>query len=61
MPPDIERALARFAEEQGVTRDEALSVIARDWLIGMGYLAYEPDAIDDEADFSESGVTPGNP
>ncbi|WP_411037518.1 hypothetical protein [Shinella sp. BYT-45] len=38
LAPDIEDALDRFAEEQGIKREEALSVIARDWLIGLGYL-----------------------
>lgn len=35
---DIEDALNRFALEQDITREEALAVIARDWLIGQGYL-----------------------
>lgn len=35
---DIEDALDRFALEQEITREEALAVIARDWLIGQGYL-----------------------
>ncbi|GMB82872.1 hypothetical protein NN6n1_36550 [Shinella zoogloeoides] len=38
LPPDIEDALDRFALEQEITREEALAVIARDWLIGQGYL-----------------------
>jgi hypothetical protein len=38
LTPAIEEALDRFALEQNVTRDEALAVIAEDWLIGHGYL-----------------------
>lgn len=34
----IKNAVDRFADEQGITREEALAVIARDWLIGLGYL-----------------------
>ncbi|GMB80554.1 hypothetical protein NN6n1_13360 [Shinella zoogloeoides] len=46
--PLIEDALDRFAEEEGVTREEALEIIARDWLIGNGYL--RPDDSEEEAD-----------
>lgn len=38
LAPEIEDALDRFALEQDITREEALAVIARDWLIGQGYL-----------------------
>jgi len=38
LAPEIENALDRFALEQDITREEALAVIARDWLIGQGYL-----------------------
>ena len=41
LAPDIEDALDRFALEQNITREEALAVIARDWLIGQGYLRAE--------------------
>jgi len=36
--PDIEEALARFANDQGLSRDEALALIVRDWLVGNEYL-----------------------
>lgn len=45
---DVEEALDRFALEQDITREEALAVIARDWLIGLGYLAGEDDENDRE-------------
>ena len=51
LPPDIEDALDRFALEQEITREEALAVIARDWLIGQGYL--RADAGDEEGVKSE--------
>lgn len=38
LAPEIEDALDRFALEQEITREEALAVIARDWLIEQGYL-----------------------
>lgn len=38
--PDIEEAIAQFAKEQKVSRDEAIATILRDWLIGHGYLAH---------------------
>lgn len=41
LSPDIEDALDRFALEQAITREEALAIIARDWLIGNGYLRAE--------------------
>jgi len=44
---DIENALDRFALEQDITREEALAVIAQDWLIGQGYLRMD-DAEQDE-------------
>ncbi|MGQ3214795.1 hypothetical protein [Shinella sp.] len=37
LTPEIEEALDRFALEQNLTREEALAVIAEDWLIGHGY------------------------
>jgi hypothetical protein len=36
--PDIEDAIKRFAEEEGVSREEALAALVRDWLVGNGYL-----------------------
>lgn len=38
LPQDVQSALDRFALEQDITREEALAVIAEDWLIGQGYL-----------------------
>jgi hypothetical protein len=49
LTPEIENALDRFALEQDITREEALAVIARDWLIGQGYLLAEGDEDVDEA------------
>lgn len=43
LTPAIEDALDRFALEQNITREEALAVIAEDWLIGHGYLPAEKD------------------
>lgn len=43
LAPDIEDALDRFALEQDITREEALAVIARDWLVGQGYLLIDGD------------------
>ncbi|WLR94267.1 hypothetical protein [Shinella zoogloeoides] len=43
LTPEVEEALDRFALEQDITREEALAVIARDWLIGQGYLLTEGD------------------
>lgn len=48
LAPDIEDALDRFALEQDITREEALAVIARDWLIGQGYLRAESDEDDEQ-------------
>jgi hypothetical protein len=31
--PDIEEALSRFAEDEGLTREEALAGLIRDWLV----------------------------
>jgi hypothetical protein len=36
--PDVEEALRRFAEDEGLTREEALAGLIRDWLIENGYL-----------------------
>ncbi|MGB3814037.1 MAG: hypothetical protein WA950_12500 [Shinella sp.] len=44
LTPPIEEALDRFALEQNITREEALAVIAEDWLIGHGYLSAGEDA-----------------
>ncbi|WPE19979.1 hypothetical protein [Shinella zoogloeoides] len=43
MAPEIEEALNRFALEQEITREEALALIARDWLIGQRLLRAESD------------------
>ena len=43
LAPDVQEALDRFALEQDITREEALAVIARDWLIGQGYLLAESE------------------
>jgi hypothetical protein len=48
LTPEIENALDRFALEQDITREEALAVIARDWLIEHGYLP--ADDVDEEAE-----------
>lgn len=34
LTPAIEDALHRFALEQNITREEALAMIAEDWLMG---------------------------
>lgn len=39
--PDIEEAVEKFAAEEGISRDEALARLIRDWLIGNGYLPLE--------------------
>jgi hypothetical protein len=39
--PDIEEALNRFAEDEGLTREEALAGLVRDWLI-------ENDCLEDQ-------------
>lgn len=44
LTPEVEEALDRFALEQNITREEALAVIAEDWLIGHGYLPADKDA-----------------
>ncbi|MDP9590572.1 UNVERIFIED_ORG: hypothetical protein J2W19_003136 [Shinella zoogloeoides] len=44
LTPEVEEALDRFALEQNITREEALAVIAEDWLIAHVYiLAPEED------------------
>lgn len=48
LAPDIQEALDRFALEQDITREEALALIARDWLIGHGYLPGEEYQTDRE-------------
>ncbi|WP_421579771.1 hypothetical protein [Shinella sp. M31] len=45
--PDVEDAIDRFAKEEAMDREEALAVIARDWLIGLGFLQADPDPADD--------------
>lgn len=40
---EMERGVQLFMAEQGITRDEALRRILRDWLIGHGYLPLAPD------------------
>ena len=55
LQPDAQDALDRFALEQDITREEALAVIARDWLIGHGYLSADER---NEADLSENGIAP---
>lgn len=41
LPPDLEAAIDRFAEEHGVSRERAIDLIIRDWLIGHGILPAE--------------------
>lgn len=41
--PDIEDAFAVYAKEEGLSREEALARLVRDWLIGQGLLAPEED------------------
>jgi len=36
--PDIEEAVQHFAEQEHVSREEALAMLVRDWLIGQGLL-----------------------
>jgi hypothetical protein len=36
--PDIEEALSRLAKDEGLTREEALAGLVRDWLIENDYL-----------------------
>lgn len=48
LTPEIANALDRFALEQGITREEALAVIAREWLIANGYLAGDEDEDEEE-------------
>lgn len=45
--PDIADAIDRFAKEEAINREEALAVIARDWLIGLGFFQADPDPADD--------------
>jgi len=59
LAPNIEEALDRFALEQNITRDEALVVIARDWLIGHGYLPASEEAAEEE-DASGGAVVVGS-
>jgi len=51
LAPEVENALGCCVLEQDITREEALAVIARDWLIGQRYLPAEwvlPADEDDE-------------
>jgi hypothetical protein len=36
--PDIEEALSRFAKDEGLTREEALAGLVRNWLTDNDYL-----------------------
>lgn len=36
--PEIETALASYAQEQGLHREEAVSRIVREWLVQEGYM-----------------------
>jgi hypothetical protein len=50
MAPDVMVALDRFIAEHrpGMSRDEALQIIVRDWLIGAGFLrAIRPSSLED--------------
>lgn len=49
LAPEIENALDRFALEQDITREEALAVIAGDWLIAHGYLSADEGEEDEPA------------
>jgi hypothetical protein len=54
--PDIERGIAAFATEHGVTRDEAIPRILRDWLIYAGYLpAAGPADLEPEVNAANGG------
>lgn len=57
LAPDIETALAAFAAEYGITRDEAVYRIMRDWLIYAGYLPTPTD--DDQIITRRGGVFVG--
>ena len=46
--PDVEEAIAFYAKEEGLSREEALARLVRDWLIGQGLLEFSlEDEIDD--------------
>lgn len=61
LTPAIEEALDRFALEQNITREEALAVIARDWLTGAGYFKPAPGDEDPEVSNTASiGHVVGN-
>lgn len=45
--PDIEEAVEKFAADEGVSREEALARLIRDWLIGHGYLPINGDSTPD--------------
>ncbi|RDL51244.1 hypothetical protein BLJAPNOD_02376 [Ensifer sp. M14] len=40
LPPDLKTAVEGFAKERGVTREQAIALIIRDWASGNGYLAF---------------------
>lgn len=42
-PPEVEAAIAEFAAERNISRDEAIMVILRDWLTGHNYLPIDSD------------------
>lgn len=42
--PDVEQAIAAFAAEHIIDRDEAVRRITRDWLIYAGYLPAPEEA-----------------
>ncbi|MDR6759218.1 hypothetical protein J2Y48_004534 [Mycoplana sp. BE70] len=41
-PHDIEAAIAEFAAERQISREEAIVLVLRDWFEGNGYIAVEP-------------------
>lgn len=43
--PEIETALASYAQEQGLDRDEAVSRILREWLVQEGYMFSSEEGI----------------
>lgn len=40
---DLEAAIAEFATEQGISREEAIALIIRDWAIGYGLIPIDAD------------------
>ncbi len=41
-PPEVEAAVAEFAAERSISREDALQMIVKDWLEGAGYLPTDP-------------------